>query len=76
MYPFFSVHTRDKQDVGHRLMLGGLAVAYGVKNIRFQGPYPTKVSVNIMWSVLNITYGNEKNIDVRNEHGFEVNLWF
>ncbi|XP_073706545.1 sialate O-acetylesterase isoform X2 [Garra rufa] len=39
--PFGSIHPEDKQDVAYRLVLGARAVAYGEKNVSFQGPFPT-----------------------------------
>ena len=36
--PYGSVHPRDKQDVGARLGMAGLAIAYGEKNIYYTGP--------------------------------------
>ncbi|XP_060559464.1 sialate O-acetylesterase-like [Ruditapes philippinarum] len=42
--PYGDVHTRDKQDVAARLVLGSLAVAYS-QNVSFQGPYPVKVTI-------------------------------
>ncbi|XP_053385151.1 uncharacterized protein LOC128550329 [Mercenaria mercenaria] len=42
--PYGRVHTRDKQDVAARLVLGSLAMAYK-QNVSFQGPYPVKVVI-------------------------------
>ncbi|XP_058606484.1 sialate O-acetylesterase isoform X2 [Onychostoma macrolepis] len=39
--PWGSIHPEDKQDVAYRLVLGARAVAYGEKNVSFQGPFPT-----------------------------------
>ncbi len=38
---YISIHPEDKQDVAYRLVLGARAVAYGEKNVSFQGPFPT-----------------------------------
>nr|AAH49448.1 Zgc:56454 [Danio rerio] len=40
--PWGSIHPEDKQDVAFRLVLGARAVAYGEKNVTFQGPFPTQ----------------------------------
>ncbi|KAL1256669.1 hypothetical protein QQF64_012214 [Cirrhinus molitorella] len=40
--PYGSIHPEDKQDVAYRLVLGARAVAYGEKNVSFQGPFPTQ----------------------------------
>ena len=36
--PYGSVHPRDKQDVGARLVLAGRAVAYGDSTVYYTGP--------------------------------------
>uniref|UniRef100_A0A3Q2DCX3 Sialic acid acetylesterase n=1 Tax=Cyprinodon variegatus TaxID=28743 RepID=A0A3Q2DCX3_CYPVA len=41
--PYGTIHPRDKQDVAHRLTLGARAVAYGEKNVSFQGPFPKEI---------------------------------
>jgi hypothetical protein len=68
------VHPRDKLDVGYRLSRSGLAVAYGYKNITYQGPIVVDVSVARDSSKVNVTYSNivSRRIELRNEHGFEV----
>ncbi|KAI2653646.1 Sialate O-acetylesterase [Labeo rohita] len=40
--PWGSIHPEDKEDVAYRLVLGARAVAYGEKNVSFQGPFPTQ----------------------------------
>ncbi|XP_043119960.1 sialate O-acetylesterase isoform X2 [Puntigrus tetrazona] len=40
--PWGSIHPEDKQDVAYRLVLGARAVAYGEKNVSFQGPFPSR----------------------------------
>ncbi|XP_051512439.1 sialate O-acetylesterase-like isoform X1 [Myxocyprinus asiaticus] len=44
--PWGSIHPRYKQDVAYRLVLGARAVAYGEKNVSFQGPFPTQGLLN------------------------------
>ncbi|ESO83283.1 hypothetical protein LOTGIDRAFT_133687, partial [Lottia gigantea] len=39
--PRGTIHPRFKQDVGERLGLASLAVAYGQKGLNYQGPFPT-----------------------------------
>lgn len=43
---FNSIHPEDKQDVAYRLVLGARAVAYGEKNVSFQGPFATRAMLN------------------------------
>lgn len=72
-----SVHPRDKLDVGYRLSRSGLAVAYGFKNITYQGPLIVDVAVAKDSSKVNVTYSNvvSRHIELRNENGFEVFLF-
>ncbi|CAG5125211.1 unnamed protein product [Candidula unifasciata] len=67
--PYGSIHPRDKKDVGDRLALGGLAIAYGRQEV-FQGPYPSKAEVTA--SGFKITYGSSANLEIRNISGFEL----
>ena len=68
------VHPRDKLDVGYRLSRSGLAVAYGFKNVTYQGPIIADVSVSSDSSKINITYSSEisTRVELRNPAGFEV----
>jgi sialate O-acetylesterase len=68
------VHPRDKLDVGYRLSRSGLAVAYGLKNISYQGPIIADISIASDSSQVNITYSNKvsSSIELRNPNGFEV----
>ncbi len=68
------VHPRDKLDVGYRLSRSGLAVAYGYKNISFQGPIVASISIASDSSKVNVTYSNtvSPSIELRNPNGFEV----
>jgi sialate O-acetylesterase len=72
------IHPRDKLDVGYRLSQSGLAVAYGFKNVTYQGPIIARISVSSDSSRVNVTYSNEvsKSIELRNPAGFEVCLVF
>ncbi|XP_023447728.1 sialate O-acetylesterase isoform X2 [Dasypus novemcinctus] len=54
--PFKSIHPRDKQTVAYRLHLGARAVAYGEKNLAFQGPLPEKIELLADKRLLNLTY--------------------
>ncbi|XP_076968697.1 sialate O-acetylesterase isoform X2 [Tamandua tetradactyla] len=54
--PFKSIHPRDKQTVAYRLHLGARAVAYGEKDLIFQGPLPEKIEVLSGKGLLNLTY--------------------
>ncbi len=60
--------------MGYRLSRSGLAVAYGFKNITYQGPIVVDVSVARDSSKVNVTYSNivSRDIELRNTHGFEV----
>ncbi|KAA0714858.1 Sialate O-acetylesterase [Triplophysa tibetana] len=67
--PWGSIHPRFKQDVAHRLVLGARAVAYGEKNVSFQGPYP--LSVYFDQTSLNITF--DQNISAtHSDDAFEI----
>ncbi|XP_029428930.1 sialate O-acetylesterase isoform X2 [Rhinatrema bivittatum] len=54
--PYGSIHPRYKREVAYRLSLGARAVAYGEKDVIFQGPYPQKITVVQTDAFLNITY--------------------
>ncbi|XP_064594993.1 sialate O-acetylesterase-like [Liolophura sinensis] len=67
------IHPRAKRDVGLRLGLAAEAVAYGVPNVRYQGPYPTTVSVNPTTGIVTIEFDSGRTpIEVRNNDGYEV----
>ncbi|UJR37757.1 hypothetical protein I4U23_030450 [Adineta vaga] len=68
------VHPRDKLDVGYRLSRSGLAVAYGYKNITYQGPIVFNISIASDSSKVNVTYSHEisPSVELRNPNGFEV----
>ena len=73
-YQKIRVHPRDKLDVGYRLSRSGLAVAYGYKNVTYQGPIIADISIAADSSKINITYSNaaSPSIELRNSDGFEV----
>lgn len=43
--PFGSIHPRDKQDVGIRLAIGALSVAYNDSDIYYLGMLPQSAKV-------------------------------
>ncbi|KAM8989232.1 sialate O-acetylesterase isoform 3-T3 [Ara ararauna] len=57
--PYGSIHPQDKQNVAHRLQLGARAVAYGEKNLVFQGPFPTRAVLEVTRALLNVTYSQQ-----------------
>jgi len=63
-----SIHPRDKMDVGTRLALSGLEVAYQ-KNEVFQGPFPKGGSSQGKKFILD--YGSGTKLQVLNKEGFE-----
>ncbi|NXX55356.1 SIAE acetylesterase, partial [Scopus umbretta] len=67
-----SIHPRDKQNVAHRLHLGARAVAYGEKDLVFQGPYPTGAVLEVTRGLLNVTYSQELVYRRRDTRAFEV----
>ncbi|NXY51037.1 SIAE acetylesterase, partial [Ceuthmochares aereus] len=66
------IHPRDKQNVAHRLLLGARAVAYGEKDLVFQGPYPTRAVLEVSRGLLNITYSQKLLCQQRDTPAFEV----
>lgn len=69
-----SIHPRDKQNVAHRLQLGARAVAYGEKDLVFQGPYPTRAVLEVTRGLLNLTYSQELVCRQRDTRAFEVRV--
>ncbi|KAM4828450.1 sialate O-acetylesterase isoform 2-T3 [Thomomys bottae] len=63
--PFGSIHPRDKQTVAYRLHLGARAVAYGEKELIFQGPLPDKLGITVRGGQLNITYSQKIQVHVK-----------
>ena len=72
------VHPRNKLDVGYRLSRSGLAVAYGFKNINFQGPIISDITIAADSTKINVTYSAEisPTIELRSPNGFEVKYNF
>ncbi|NXQ96189.1 SIAE acetylesterase, partial [Sagittarius serpentarius] len=70
--PYGSIHPRDKQNVAHRLHLGARAVAYGEKDLVFQGPYPIRAVLEVPGDLLNITYSQELVCRRKDTQAFEV----
>ncbi|XP_012942502.1 sialate O-acetylesterase [Aplysia californica] len=63
-----AIHPRDKTDVGLRLALGGLALAYEQSTF-YQGPFPVKGAPSSAGYELD--YGSTWILDVRDKDGFE-----
>nr|BAC26026.1 unnamed protein product [Mus musculus] len=70
--PFGSIHPRDKQTVAYRLHLGARAVAYGEKNLTFQGPLPKKIELLASNGLLNLTYDQEIQVQMQDNKTFEI----
>ncbi|XP_008519310.2 sialate O-acetylesterase [Equus przewalskii] len=68
---FGSIHPRDKQTVAYRLHLGARAVAYGEKNLIFQGPLPEKIELLTDKGLLNLTYSQQIHVQ-RQDKIFEI----
>ena len=51
--PYGSIHPRDKQDVGARLVLSARAVVYKDGNVYFQGPLAESAKIRYTyWSMI------------------------
>ncbi|XP_064612568.1 LOW QUALITY PROTEIN: sialate O-acetylesterase-like [Liolophura sinensis] len=71
--PWGAIHPRYKQDVGLRLGLAAEAVAYGVENVHYQGPFPTSVTAHKNSGTLTIEFDHGRTpIEVRSNDGYEV----
>ncbi|XP_070190353.1 sialate O-acetylesterase-like isoform X2 [Littorina saxatilis] len=71
--PYGTIHTRDKQDVARRLVPGALNVAYGYKDVVFQGPFPTDITAYNSSQEVIIEYSHGAvPLDVRSTDGFQV----
>uniref|UniRef100_A0A8C6R1K0 Sialate O-acetylesterase n=1 Tax=Nannospalax galili TaxID=1026970 RepID=A0A8C6R1K0_NANGA len=70
--PFGSIHPRDKQTVAYRLHLGARAVAYGEKNLTFQGPLPKKIEFFASSGLLNLTYDQQIQVQRQDSKIFEI----
>uniref|UniRef100_A0A8C9U036 Sialic acid acetylesterase n=1 Tax=Scleropages formosus TaxID=113540 RepID=A0A8C9U036_SCLFO len=60
--PSGSIHPRYKHDVALRLTLGARAMAYGEKNVSFQGPFPAKIWLD--QDLINITYNQPVSVSL------------
>lgn len=70
---FASIHPRYKQDVGQRLGLAAEAVAYGVHNVHYQGPFPTSVTAHKNSGTVSVEFDHGHTpIEVRSNDGYEV----
>ena len=71
--PWGAGHPRHKEPVGLRLALGGLALAYGVANITYQGPVPTDFIYDPKSPSLTIIFDRKKSeLVVKRKTGFEL----
>ncbi|XP_023557289.1 sialate O-acetylesterase isoform X2 [Octodon degus] len=70
--PFGSIHPRDKQTVAYRLHLGARAVAYGEKNLTFQGPLPEKIELLADKGLLKLTYYQGIQVQRQDKKIFEI----
>ncbi|XP_047375547.1 sialate O-acetylesterase isoform X1 [Sciurus carolinensis] len=70
--PFGSIHPRDKQTVAYRLHLGARAVAYGEKNLIFEGPLPEKIEFLAHKGLLNLTYYQQVQVQRQDDKIFEI----
>ncbi len=70
----FSIHPRNKEDVGYRLSRSSLAVAYN-QEVEFQGPIIQNVAYTSGGSTMDITYTGASSIELRNPNGFEVHTF-
>ncbi|KAM6173572.1 sialate O-acetylesterase [Erethizon dorsatum] len=70
--PFGSIHPRDKQTVAYRLHLGARAVAYGEKNLTFQGPLPEKIELLADQGLLNLLYYQRIQVQRQDKKIFEI----
>ena len=70
--PFTSAHPTDKNDVGKRLALASLGVAYN-KSEYFTGPLVSEIVIVSPKKSLKVGFKNVTgNIEVRSRDGFEV----
>lgn len=60
--------------MAYRLHLGARAVAYGEKNLTFQGPLPKKIELLARNELLNLTYDQEIQVQRKDNKTFEVRI--
>ena len=74
--PYGSIHPRDKEDVGARLVLAAAAVAYNNETVYYTGPIATKTSVTGLSEgtvQAEVTFKNvPEAIVLRSKYGFEL----
>ena len=73
--PYGSVHPRDKEDVGTRLVLAAAAVAYGNNNLYYTGPIPYRayISIGVTNMRARVSYKNvSTTLKILSPYGFEV----
>ena len=72
--PFGSVHPRDKQDVGYRLVLAGRAIAYHDESVYYTGPIAVNAKTVDFTDHIVIMYRNIKDhkLEIRSHSGFEI----
>ncbi|XP_072013827.1 sialate O-acetylesterase-like [Amphiura filiformis] len=56
--PFGPIHPRYKQDVAARLVQAARVVAYQEKGLIYQGPFPTKFTVDSQEGTIDVHYDN------------------
>ena len=65
MFLSFSIHPRFKQEIGRRLSIAGLSIAYGESMGRYNAPYPTDFTKT--GTEIEITFDNgAAELDFRN----------
>ncbi|XP_078000939.1 sialate O-acetylesterase-like isoform X2 [Glandiceps talaboti] len=70
--PAGAQHPRYKQDVGYRLALAGRAIAYKESSVKYNGPFPTNITVWSLGSTIDIVYDDAKTeIELKHNTGFE-----
>ena len=72
-----SIHPRYKRQIGYRLALGGLNLAYGLGETtgRFQGPFPTAITQQGGQILIEFDSG-QADLEFRAATGFEVGALF
>nr|XP_033773760.1 sialate O-acetylesterase [Geotrypetes seraphini] len=70
--PYDSIHPRYKREVARRLSLGARAIAYGEKDVIFQGPFPKKITIMKTDASIKITYDQKLLQNLVNTTIFEV----
>lgn len=69
------VHPRYKSDVGYRLALGALNLAYGFKSVEYLPPLLNSITYSSASSIATIKFSSEFQpikFDLRSQYGFDV----